>query len=338
MEATELEEVETQSEAIRDFIGQIPNWLIRWGITVIFLAVLAGIFLSWLIHYPTVVVSGFRLTTQNAPKPIISRTDSRLVRLFVHDNQFVVARQTIGYLESTANHTQVLQLMKRLHHLQQLISSNHFEKLNDFPVEQFQELGELQTPYENFMQSYIQTLALFSNGYYIKRKTFLNQELADLLNTQNQLSQQYNVYDQDAELAQKEFNIHKKLYADKVISTLDYQREESKFIAKRLPIKQIAVSLTTNSTAQTQKRRELTELDRQAGSRTKKPIQASNKYIDKCSYRLEKALFIGSAHFGTNPFHIDFRRKSALKKWFRDYVCRLDKCKAVLWRTKNSSG
>lgn len=206
-------------------------------------------------------------------------------------------------MESTANHAEVLQLIIRLRNLQHLIRDNHFKKLKDFPVEQFQELGELQAPYESFMQSYIQTLALFSNGYYNKRKFFLNQELSDLTNAHNQLSQQYIVYTQDALLAQKEFDIQKKLYSDKVISILDYHREESKYIAKRLPIKQIEVSLTTNSTNQTQKKRELAELDRQAIEQKNLFRQATNTLISvatdwKKRYLLE-APTSGTIHFTT---------------------------------------
>ncbi|WP_080056569.1 HlyD family secretion protein [Spirosoma aerolatum] len=299
----QVDELDTQSEAVRDFIDQIPNWIIRWGITVIFLAVVASVYISWLIHYPIIVSAPFRLTTQNAPKPIISRNDSRIVKLFTHDNQYVVAGQTIAYLESTADHSQVLQLLKRLQNLHQLVITNHFEKLDVFPVENFQELGELQGPFENFMQSYIQTLTLFSNGYYLKRKSFLNQELSDLIKTQKQLLEQYTIYLQDESIANKEFEIHKKLYADKVISPLDYQREESKLIAKRLPIKQIEVSISTNSTAQIQKRREITELDKQALEQKKQFEQAINTLISaitdwKKRYLLEAPLS-GILHYST---------------------------------------
>ncbi|WP_338877039.1 HlyD family efflux transporter periplasmic adaptor subunit [Spirosoma sp. SC4-14] len=301
MESIDIEEQDSQSEAVRDFIDQIPNWLIRWGITVIFLAVMAGFFISWLIHYPTIVIASFRLTAQNAPKPVIVKFDGRITRLFVHDEQHVVAGQTIAYLESTANHGQILQLLKQLQTLRQIINIDRFERLNTFPAHQFQELGELQPAYESFMESYIQTLALFSNRYYAKRKAFLHQELADLIKTQQQLSQQYAVYIEDEKLAQKELAIHKKLYQGRDISPLDYQREESKYISKRLPIKQTEVAITSNSTAQTQKRRELTELDRQTTEQKNQFRQAVNTLISaltdwKKRYLLESPVS-GNIHF-----------------------------------------
>ena len=264
------------SEAVRDYLEQIPSWLIRWGMAVIFGVLLLVVFGSWLIHYPTIVRSSFRLTSENAPKSVVAKTDRRLTKLFVSENQMVSAGEVLGYLESTASHSEVQRLYDDLKTLQNTVADNRFNDLSVFPAGQFTALGELQTAYQNFMQSYTQALSLFANGYYNKRKTYLHYELEDLEQNHSQLLDQHSMQNQDAELARKEFEINKKLYKDKVIAPLDIQHEESKYINKQLPVKQLSILITNNMTAQTQKQRELSELDRQATEQKTQFTQALN--------------------------------------------------------------
>ena len=167
-------------------------------------------------------------------------------------------------MEATADHEQILALKADLKNLQTVVEANRFEQLNTFSANRFQKLGELQTAYQAFMQQYTQTLALFANGYYSKRKNYLRYELSDLEQNHDQFLEQYDIHIRDADLARREFEMNKKLYKDKVIATLDIQREESKYINKQLPVKQLEMSITNNMTTQTQKQRELTELERQS--------------------------------------------------------------------------
>ena len=168
-----VDEIDASSEAIHDYMEQIPSWILRWGISVIFLVLLSLGAISWFVHYPTLVTATFRLTSDNAPKPVVARAEGRLVKLFVKDNQPVLKDSILAFIEASADHAQVLALAQDLKNLQTKIEANNFELLNQFAANRFQKLGELQTAYQSFMQSYTQTLALFANGYYTKRKNYL---------------------------------------------------------------------------------------------------------------------------------------------------------------------
>ena len=170
---SKVDEIDASSEAIHDYMEQIPSWILRWGISVIFLVLLSLGAISWFVRYPTLVTATFRLTSDNAPKPVVARADGRLVKLFVKDNQPVLKDSILVFIEASADHAQVLALAQDLKNLQTKIEANNFELLNQFAANRFQKLGELQTAYQSFMQSYTQTLALFANGYYTKRKNYL---------------------------------------------------------------------------------------------------------------------------------------------------------------------
>ena len=83
------EEIELRSEEVQEILGRIPHWIIRWGITVIFLTmavILAG---SWFFQYPDIIESSLVVTTTHPPASIVARTNGKLDRLFVEDQQQV---------------------------------------------------------------------------------------------------------------------------------------------------------------------------------------------------------------------------------------------------------
>lgn len=47
--------IEDRSPDVQEIIGQVPHWLIRWGLTAIFSVVIILVFLAWFISYPDVV-------------------------------------------------------------------------------------------------------------------------------------------------------------------------------------------------------------------------------------------------------------------------------------------
>ena len=55
----DIEKIEPKSEQVSEILGTPPKWLIRWGITVIFI-VIAGLFVgSYFFKYPEVLTAQF---------------------------------------------------------------------------------------------------------------------------------------------------------------------------------------------------------------------------------------------------------------------------------------
>lgn len=77
-------------------------------------------------------------------------------------------------------------------------------------------------------------------------------------------------------MAEKEYQINKKLFGEKVISFLDLDREESKDLAKKLPIKTTETATVNNNTQLQAKEKEILELDRSVYEQTENFYQAIN--------------------------------------------------------------
>lgn len=253
-----------------------PAWLLRWGILVVLLVVALIFSGAWVVHYPDLVHASFKLTSTNAPKAVLTHTDGKLVRLLVQDGQLVGAGDQVAYLESTANHADIVRLSQELAKAWGLASRGHLEALNQLTLSNYSQLGELQNAYQTFEQAHIQLRAYLANGFYSQKKKLLQQEIVDLTLLADNLRTQHQIQARDMALAQQDYDIQAQLARDKVIAPLELTREESKNNARKLPFQQTASALISNLTAQRAKQKEILELDKQVAEERDKFLQALN--------------------------------------------------------------
>jgi multidrug efflux pump subunit AcrA (membrane-fusion protein) len=258
------EEANASSEAIRDYLEQIPNRLIRWG-SIILCSVLLVLFaVTWFIEYPSIVRTDFKLIAVQTPKPVIAKVNGRLEQLFVTDNQTVTIGQTLGYLESTAKHQEVLSLDKELEQLVSLVNHADLLHLKQWRLKNYQNLGNVQTAYQDFQQVYVQTIALFSNGYYLQKQNFLKGDIQELNHLTQNLKNQKQILSQNAVLQEKEYVMNQTLYKQNIIAVSDLNKEESKLLDKKLPLKNTETALINNTMLIRAKEKELLDLDKLA--------------------------------------------------------------------------
>jgi len=224
---------------IEEIISKQPPFIVRWGtVYFFFLLVLVGI-ISWYIQYPDIVVASARLNSVNAPKAVITKTEGKLVKIVVTENEPVQQGEVLAYMESIANPESVNSISLQIDSINGLIGQSRTDEIiKYFPGYSNQQLlnnlGELQTPYQTFIQSFITLKDFLRNGFFLRKKNML---LTDMLNIQKLdtiLANQKTLLVQDISLSNETFDANKSLAADKVISALDYRNEKSKLIAKQL--------------------------------------------------------------------------------------------------------
>jgi|688.fasta_scaffold19571_2 HlyD family secretion protein len=259
----EDEDIDSRSEAVRDYLEQVPSGLTRWGSAVISSILLIAILLTWLIRYPTIVRTDLKLTTQLAPKPVVARIDGRLEKLLVTNNQLVSPGQLLGFLESAARHEEVLQLETELKKVHRLFDKGDFNSFDTLKLTPLESLGDVQASYQNFRQQFAQLYSLLGKGYYNVKTELLKRDIAELEEMNQHQKSQYQLYKRDASLAESEFAMNQKLFADKVIAKLDLDREESKMLAKKLPLRNIETSILNNKAQIRSKQNQMIDLEKQ---------------------------------------------------------------------------
>ncbi|MDR2126769.1 MAG: hypothetical protein LBP63_08060, partial [Prevotellaceae bacterium] len=95
------------SEEASDILGSLPTWIIRRGITVIFLIFVGLLIGCYFIKYPQTVDAPVIITTLNPPADLIARAEGRLDTIYVADGQNVRKNDVIALLYNTADYSAV---------------------------------------------------------------------------------------------------------------------------------------------------------------------------------------------------------------------------------------
>lgn len=250
------------SDSVQEIINYNPAWLVRWG-TMLFSFFFLGLFgATFFISYPDVIRGTLKLTSTDVPKSVVPKTNGKLVRLFIKENEIVTKNQTLAYIESTANHDEILSLSKQLDTIQKSVQQGYFSALSTLGKNSYTNLGEIQPDYQQFEQTLTQLQSLTSNGFYAQKRNFLNKELTDIGFMSRKLSEQQQIYLRDYNLAQNEFSKKQRLARQGVVSSSELSDAESKLLAKQISLKQAEAQLINNQSEQTGKQKELLELDK----------------------------------------------------------------------------
>ena len=254
-------DIKLLSGEVQEIISDKPNWILRNGISLFFVVIGCLVASTFFISYPDIVIGRAKLTSVNAPKQVKTKIEGKLIKLIAFEGKFVLQNQLLGFMESRANHNEVIMLSAIIDTLQNLIQNNKTENIPQYLSQPFQNLGEVQQAYQNFTQSFILFNQYLSSGYYLKKKKMLQSDMVYMQKLHTNLLQQKTMQQEDVILAKETFDANKSLKDDKVISPLDYRNEKSKYIGKALTIPQISSAIINNESNQHEKQKEILQLE-----------------------------------------------------------------------------
>lgn len=267
------------SEEVQEIITAVPSWILRWGITLIFIILGGIVLLSALIEYPDVVKTNLKVNSLNSPKQVLAKQTGKLITLLVQDGQMVTENQSLAFFESTANPNDVLQLNQQLKAFQ----SNVLKNINEVSVlPRGLNLGELQGGYQNFYQQYLQYQSTQKNGYYLNRMAFLEKDLKDIGTLKTQIIQQQKVQRLEYANQEEEYRAYQKLYKNKVVSRSEFAQQENKYLASKYPLQQSETAILNNNSSYAAKEKELLDLRHTIAEEQAKFVQALNQCINEC--------------------------------------------------------
>ncbi|MEJ5052796.1 HlyD family efflux transporter periplasmic adaptor subunit [Sphingobacterium sp. MYb382] len=267
------------SEDLQEIISKPPSWLLKRGISFILLSVLLILGMSFYIKYPEMVLTEIRFTTTNSPKVIINPNNGILVRLLVKNGEIVNRNQDIAYLESTASHADVIDLLVKLKELQSKIIT--LAELDDNIPHGSLNLGELQGSYQSFYISLLNYQAIKEGGIYQKRRKVLQSEVGYVNEQNKRIQQTYELQRKELELAETEYEKYKQLAEKKIISSMELQQKEALLLSKRQTIPNMENSIITNRNNLLTKNREIIEVENEILEEEKKFVQSLNSLISE---------------------------------------------------------
>lgn len=250
------------SEEVQDIISYRPHWIVRKGNTVFLLVLLLLLALTWVIQYPDKIVAPSRLVALNPPKLVAAKTEGKIIRLFVIDEQTIKKGEQLAHLESTANYGEVSQLQQWIEQAIIAMQEKELNWLNQRPLPILSRLGELQGVYQQFQNELEITRQTLPSGYYQRKKNALQKDLDYLASLRSNTNQQKELIAENKSLDQAELEAYEKLAKEKIIAPMELNRYKEKLLTKEQSLKQANAQVTNTDISSHGKRKEILDLDK----------------------------------------------------------------------------
>jgi multidrug resistance efflux pump len=224
----------SRSDEVQDILGIIPHWVVRWGITVILMAMLVLILGSYMFKYPETINVSANITTNNPPAGIVARTDGKIDSLFVSDHQKVDIDEILAIIENTASYRDVLDVRMMLDSFKRDFFSEDSVFSEGF-LKNFS-LGEIQPYYSDFIKKYLDFMDFISINYHVKKIRALKGQIEKYKLYLSTINNQKETLEEEFKLAQNQFLRNEKLYSKGVISEKEYEESKTLFLEKRFKL------------------------------------------------------------------------------------------------------
>ena len=239
-ENKDTDRIEIRSEEVQELLGQVPRWILRWGISIIALTIIVLIAGSALFRYPDIQEAEIILTTENPPANLVARINGKIQTLFVKDNQLVKKGDILALIETAASYEDVMKAEKLL--------GDWRENMNDATRTEFNtdyELGELQSFFSSFVKNYHDYQHFILLNYHQKKIKSVQQELNKYDDYYQRLEEQSIVQGKELDLARRQFRRDSSLHIQGVIASSDYEKSESSMLKIEYAFKETETSLAT---------------------------------------------------------------------------------------------
>ncbi|MBC9930132.1 HlyD family secretion protein [Chitinophaga qingshengii] len=250
----------SRSEAVDEIISRKTGFMERWA-----LLFYAGVFLlmallSWFIRFPDIIDADGVLTAVNAPKELLVNQEGRLVRLFIPNNTVVKKGSILGWIESTGDHTSILRLQRQADSAIMLLGMGLFPASISSFSGPYQQLGEIQRNYQDFLKAREQFRDYTGNGYYIRKQKILQDDITRMHQENEIVFRQKELAVQDMKMAESTFNMQSRLFDQKVLSEEDFRKAKSVYLNKEISISSYDHTILSNQSRLSDKQKEIDEL------------------------------------------------------------------------------
>lgn len=284
------QDIEIRSEEVQEILTQIPNWMIRWGNTLMLLLILMLLFISWFVKYPDVISTEIMITTQVPPEKIYAKTNGQIEILLKSDGEHVKKEETIAVIENSANYKDAF-LLKSIVDTLSVGKTTFSFPINSIPP---LELGDISISYAIFENNYSEyylnnKLNPYKNEYSANNYSLKEaKERLNVLESQKELTLKELIYKEKNQIRQK------KLFDNGVISAKEYEQKQIEFLQAKKSYKGIESSI----------------------SQTKELINNSRKNLKGAS--IEKTL--RETRLFKNTIQSFYQLKKAIKDWEKQFV------------------
>ena len=213
-------------------MGTVPNWIIRWGISIIFITVFVILFMSYIIKYPEVITAPIILTTVNPPADLISKTTGQIQEFFVYEGDTLNTHTIIAVIKNAANYKCILELDSIL-----ITYDTEWEKyISNTFIEHSYELGEVQNSFNQFLTQCKSYRHYLESNNILKKQQLLKEQIEQNRDNYQNQKIQLSLINEDLQFELQNFARDSALFNAKAVSQYDYEKSKQAILQKRMQL------------------------------------------------------------------------------------------------------
>ncbi len=242
----QLDVMEQRSDEVKEILGKAPNWVIRSGITVVFIIVVALIIGASIVSYNDIIPAEITITSKNPPIYIKANASGRLTHIFVTPNQEVEKGAILAEVENTATLDHVITLKEKLQGFKASINSLDTLRTT-FPSDL--NLGSIQTSYAEFLTQY-QNFILFNSLSPNERESaVIGQQLREQQKFLRKQQNQLDIFKEDLEFSKGSYDRNKTLFEKGVISAAEFDAASRDYLSDKQRYEGFLTSISSTQIA-----------------------------------------------------------------------------------------
>ncbi len=263
--------IHLRSDEISEIMGIPPRWVVRWGITIIFI-VIATVFIgSAFFRYPDIVSATVTITSENPVSVLISKANGKIAKINYPDNSVVSKNDTIAIIDNPAKSNDIVFLTKILKGVD--AKTLNTESITKLHLPDSLVLGEIQNAYNNFARAYFEVKLYQSQKFHFQKIKAIEGEIKQYKLHYNRLWSQRNLTVKDLELSQKQFARDSQLFESGVIAAADYEKSQAVILSKRQMLENARLNLSNTTITIEKLKQNIIETKIEQESQSKKLIE-----------------------------------------------------------------
>lgn len=223
-------QIEIRSPEVQEILGRTPHWMLRSGITAIFLFLILVLTGSWFIKYPDIITAPVEITSSNPPIQLQARYSGKLDLISCSNHQTVDSGIVLAIIKNPALSSQMYQLIDFLKWVDSFVQESdsliHCLDSIKNAVPKFSQLGETQNYYETFIKA-LNEFVTFKNLNTLQRKL---ESLEKQKIKQNEyivnLSKQNRIILKQHKLNRKQFSRDSMLFSGGALSESEFEKSK----------------------------------------------------------------------------------------------------------------
>ncbi|GAB6120107.1 HlyD family secretion protein [Dysgonomonas termitidis] len=230
-------EVELRSEEFQEVLGDIPPWILRWGITMLATIIIIILVGSSIFKYPDIISSTMTLTGTTPPAAIVAKVSGKLTELNIKDNQIVKAGDYLAVIENPANTKDILSLKKYL-----IGIDKGLDTINTLPPKEMN-LGSVQGIYSSFYIIISDYIQFKQQDYYLKKIDLMGDRIKRNEVYYTNMLRQKSIIEEQLKLIKLQYARDSTLNKKGVLSNEEFEKSQNQSLQGRLSLENMSSTL-----------------------------------------------------------------------------------------------